>query len=107
MSIPTEYTIRLATENVGDALREHADRRLFFALRRFGDKVRNVAVRIVDLNGPRKGRDSRCTIMAQLSDSSSIVVEATTAWPTASITLACRRLNEAIRRHVAKARRRA
>lgn len=106
MSIPTEYTMRLATASVDDALREHADRRLFFALRRFSDKVRRVIVRVVDLNGPRKGEDSRCTLQAELSDSSSIVVEATTAWPTASVTLACHRLKEAIRRHVAKTRRR-
>ena len=105
MSIPLEYVMRVANPAVAKRLREHAEHRLFFALRRFEPKVRRVAVRVVDENGPRKGVDTRCTIQATLADSSRIVVEAITAWPTASVTRASQRLNEAVRRHFGRMKR--
>lgn len=38
-------------------LREHLERRLAFALGRFGDEVRQVHARLADLNGPKGGVD--------------------------------------------------
>lgn len=102
MQIPVDFVIRSTVDPA--AFREHASRRLFFALRRFEDRVRRVTVRLEDLNGPKRGVDSRCAITAELTEGRPLVVEATTAWPTASMTEAARRLNEAIRRDVAKAR---
>jgi hypothetical protein len=43
-------------------LREHAERRILFALSRFADRVREVRVRLRDVNGPRGGADKQCTI---------------------------------------------
>jgi ribosome-associated translation inhibitor RaiA len=49
-----------------DDLRDHADRRLRFALGRFGDRIDRVTVRLEDVNGPRGGIDKRCRIEVSL-----------------------------------------
>ena len=103
MDVPIDFVIRFARATDSDALRSYAERRLAFALRRFEDRVRRVLVRLGDTNGPRKGIDSRCSITLQLRAGRHIDVEAETAWPFASITLAAKRLNEALRRELEKA----
>jgi len=50
------------------------------------------------LNGPRRGVDSRCSMTVDLIDGRRIFVNATTAWPFASVTQAVHRLNRAMRR---------
>lgn len=47
-----------------EALRQHCERRLRFALGPASGKLRSVAVRLSDVNGPRGGVDKRCTIRA-------------------------------------------
>jgi len=103
MDVPIDFVIRSASVADPDALRTYAERRLAFALRRFDNRARRVLVRLGDTNGPRRGVDSRCSIMLQLHDGRQIDVEAVTAWPYASITLAAKRLNEALRRELEKA----
>lgn len=49
-----------------DALRAYAERRLLFALSRFGGKVASVMLRLDDVNGPRGGPDKRCRVIAHL-----------------------------------------
>ena len=80
-------------------LREYARRRLAFAVSRFRHRIREVRVRLLDENGPRRGVDSRCSIEADLVDGGSLFVEATAAWPFAAVTLAAGRLREALRRN--------
>lgn len=96
--IPIEYVGRVSTVVPPSILEEFASHRLYFALRRFRDQVRRVTVRLVDENGPRGGVDSRCVVTVEFHHGESIVVEATTAWPTASMTAAAKRVNEVIRR---------
>ena len=79
-------------------LRDYAERRLAFALRRFQQQIRNVRVRLVDLNGPKRGIDARCSVIAELTTGRQLFVEATTAWPFASVTEAAAKLSEALRR---------
>ena len=98
MDIPIDFLIRAGHVGTTEALREHAERKLSFALRRFHDQVRHITVRIVDVNGPRRGVDSRCSITADLIDGPRLFVDATAAWPFAAITHAARRLSEAVRR---------
>jgi ribosomal subunit interface protein len=45
-----------------DSLREHAERRVESAIRRFGDRIVAVQIRLADLNGPRGGIDKLCRI---------------------------------------------
>jgi putative sigma-54 modulation protein len=103
MEIPIDFVIRSVSPADPDALRAYAERRLAFALRRFENRTRRVLVRLGDINGPRRGVDARCTITLHMRDGRHIDVEAVTAWPSASITLAAKRLNEALRRGIEKA----
>ncbi len=48
----------------GRELTEYVNRRLGFALGRFGDAVKRVRVVIEDVNGPRGGLDKRCVVTA-------------------------------------------
>ncbi len=103
MDVPIDFVMRSASATDPGALRAYAERRLGFALRRFENRARQITMRLGDINGPRRGIDSRCSITLQLHDGRHIDVEATTAWPFASITLAAKRLNEALRRELEKA----
>src|SRR5688572_31356336 len=106
METQMEFLVRGSRSETTEVLREYAIRRLSFAVRRFRHRVRHVTVRLVDVNGPRRGVDSRCTITADLVDGRPLFAEATAAWPFAAITLAAGRLGEALRRdtdrHVAR-----
>lgn len=102
MDIQIEFLVRGARTDTAETLRQYALRRLSFALRPFRHRVRHVAVRLVDENGPRRGVDSRCSITADLVDGRQLFAEATAAWPFAAITLAAGRLNEALRRNAGR-----
>jgi len=56
---------------VTTVLREYIDRRLHFALGRFGPAIDHVIVRVGDINGPRGGVDKRCQIVVKLRASGS------------------------------------
>ena len=98
MDTQIEFLVRSEQSHTTETLREYALRRLSFAVKRFEHRVRQVTVRLVDENGPRRGVDSRCSITADLVDGAQVFVEATAAWPFAAITLAAGRLSEALRR---------
>ena len=98
MDMRVEFSRRGGRSDTTKALHEYALRRLSFAVRRFQPRVRHVKVRLVDVNGPRGGVDSRCSITADLVDGAQLFVEATAAWPFAAITLAAGRLSETLRR---------
>ena len=100
MEQPIEFVIRAGRPDTIETLREYASHRLSLALRRFENRIRRVIVRISDLNGPRRGVDSKCSITVDLVDGRRIFVDATTAWPYASVTHAASRLNEALRREI-------
>ena len=56
-----------------ECLREHAERRLQFALSWVG--VRAVRVCLFDVNGPRGGNDKRCRIQIPMRGAPNVVVE--------------------------------
>lgn len=47
-----------AQETVG----EYVQRRLAFALGRFGDRIQGASVKLEDVNGPKGGADKQCSI---------------------------------------------
>ena len=102
MTHPIEFVIRTGRPDTIDTLREYAAHRLFLALRRFENRIRQVTVRISDLNGPKRGVDSRCSIAVDLVDGRRLFADATTAWPFASVKRAASRVNEALRRELHK-----
>jgi len=103
MDVPIDFVVRSASVTDPDTLRTYVERRLDFALRRFEHRSHRVMVRLGDINGPRRGVDSRCSITLELRDGRRIDVEGITAWPFASITLAAKRLNEGLRRELERA----
>src|SRR5262245_60306206 len=95
---PIDVFIRAGRPDTTEALRAYATRRLSFTLRRFHHVCQRVTVRLVDLNGPRRGVDARCSITADLADGRRLYVDATRAWPFAAITDAARRLAHVVSR---------
>jgi putative sigma-54 modulation protein len=53
----------------------HIKRRVRFALSRFAHRITRVAVRLVDINGPRGGVDKRCRVLIELQGNSPVLVE--------------------------------
>lgn len=87
-----------------DALRGYAERRLLFALGRFGRKVLAVTMRLDDLNGPRGGSDKRCQIIAQLSPRGDVRVEELDGDLYAAISRGAERLDRAVARETKRRR---
>ena len=69
------FEIRGRDISIGHALRDHIERRLRFALDRFARRIKQVNVKLGDLNGPRGGIDKCCKVAISLDCSSPIVVE--------------------------------
>ena len=57
-----------------NGLREHAERRLQFALGWADEHLRQVSVRLSDENGPRGGEDKRCRIQITFRGAPSVVI---------------------------------
>ena len=80
------------------------ERRLSFALSRFGGRVRAVSVGLTDLNGPRGGIDKRCSMQARLAPRGSVRVEDTDSDLPAAIDRAATRLARAVTRALERRR---
>jgi ribosome-associated translation inhibitor RaiA len=69
--------IRSKDFSVTNAIREHARRRMNFALDYFAidrfRKIRRVVVRVGDLNGPKGGEDKFCRITAEVGHGTVVV----------------------------------
>jgi putative sigma-54 modulation protein len=61
------------------ALHSHAERRLRSAVNRGGERIRKIAMRLSDVNGPRGGADKRCRLQVVLTGLPDVVVEDTQA----------------------------
>ncbi len=85
-------------------LLEHVERRLRFALSRFGQRIRLAAVQLADLNGPRGGVDKQCKVTVTLSPSGKVMVEATDADLHTSIDLAADRAERSVTRELERRR---
>ncbi len=81
-----------------DGLREFVERKLHFALGRFGQRVRHVRVRLTDVNGPRNGEDIRCLIHADLAPGGTLTIEEQRSDPFAAVTRAASRASERLAR---------
>lgn len=80
--------------------REYVQRRLQFALARFSTRIREVGVRLVDVNGDRGGTDQYCRILAHMIPSGTIVIEDMDANPLAAIDRAADRAGRAVAREL-------
>jgi len=56
-------------------LRDHVERRLTFALSRFGSQVTRTSVYLTDTNGPKGGVDKSCQIVVRLRGMGDVVAD--------------------------------
>jgi hypothetical protein len=86
----------------GEQLLELARRRAGFALDRFGDLVRDVEIRLRDVNGPRGGPGIACLTRLRLTTGGGVVAESSACTPEVGIALALERLAGRLRRQVSR-----
>ena len=70
-----QIDVRARRIELDEALRAHVERRLRFALSRFGGCIAKVTVRFDDANGTRGGVDKQCDIDVALRPSGNVRVE--------------------------------
>lgn len=84
-----------------DALADHTQRRLRFALKHATDRVQQVTVRLADINGPRGGVDKRCSVHLVMNGIPDIVTEDTEADMYVAINRAVDRVGRTVLRRMA------
>lgn len=87
-----------------EALREHAERRLRFALARRAEVLEGVWVRLTDENGPRGGVDKTCRTELRLRGLAPLVVEAKDTDLYAAVDRAAARAARALARELGRTR---
>lgn len=85
---------------VSDALYTQAERRLRFALGRFGSRVLQATVLVSDANGPRGGIDKHCRITVTLSSARQVMVEVMDADLSSAVDRAAGRSGRAVAREL-------
>lgn len=96
--------VRATQRRVGATLRHHVERRLSFALGRFGRHIQAVKVQLSDLNGPRGGVDQRCRVEVSLASGGRLIVEDTQSYLYAAVSRAAERVGRVVARQLAKQR---
>lgn len=96
--------VRARALNLTGAHRAEADRRLLFALGRFGRQVQSVILRMDDVNGPRRGSDKRFQISARLLRGETVRIEGRHEDVYGAINQAADRLGRAVARVLARRR---
>jgi len=71
-----EVDIRGKGLYVTRVLSTYIQRRLVFALGRFGRRIERVSVRIEDMNGPKRGIDKLCRVVVVVPHSATAVTQA-------------------------------
>ena len=99
-----KFDIRARGVELDESLRSHVDRRLRFALTRFGRRLAHVHVLLQDVNGPRGGVDTLCKVRVELSPRGGIVIRDVSSDPFAAVSRAADRASRSIARHVGQLR---
>ena len=87
-------------------LPDHIERRLRFALTRFGDRVERVVVFLKDRNGPRGGVDKVCRILAKVRGCGTTMAAVVDADWIAAVDRATTRVGHTVSRELERTRRR-
>jgi len=87
-----------------NSLRNHAKRRLRFALACCDDRIKQAVMRLSDINGPRGGADKRCHLQVILTGLPDVVVEDTEADLYIAINRATDRAGRTVGRRLARQR---
>ena len=89
---------------LGEALREHIERRVYFALSRFSPRISRISVTVEDVNGPRGGIDKRCCIVVKLDRVEELQVEITDADVYDAVAAAADRVGRSVQRKLDRRR---
>ena len=89
--------IRTKDGRLSRSLEEQLERRLHFALARFGGRIRRISAFLEDINGPRGGEDQHCKIEVSLVPSGSIMAEATDVEVASAVGRAAERVARRVR----------
>jgi putative sigma-54 modulation protein len=89
-----------------DEIRACVERRVAFALGRFGSRIRHVTVWLSDVNGPRGGPDKSCQVSVTLVPGGQVTVAAGRAESLEAIGRAVERAGRAVARELARRRER-
>jgi putative sigma-54 modulation protein len=81
-----------------DALREYVERRIHFALSRFGSELERVAIRLTKTDGSQGASQKQCQIVIRLLPSGSVSVVATHADLFGAIDRAVERAGQSVQR---------
>jgi ribosomal subunit interface protein len=87
-----------------DALRNHIERRLKFALRFGEEDINKVVLRLSDINGPRGGVDKCCQVLAVVNGMNDVVVTDIEDDMYSAINRASHRAGRTIRKKLARRR---
>ena len=98
--------VRASSVTLTGAQAERLDRRLSFALGRFGAEVESVQVSLADLNGPRGGIDKSCRMTARLTSGGRIHVQDVGGSLDALIDRSADRLGHSVSRELGRRRER-
>ena len=99
-----QINIQARNFSLTDALRSHAERRLRFALTCCDDHIKQVVMRLSDINGPRGGADKRCHLQVVLTGLPDVVVKDTEADLYVAIDRATDRAGRTVGRRLARQR---
>lgn len=83
---------------------DHVDRRLHFALARFGPRIARATVALEDVNGPRGGVDKACRIVVRLRSGGDIVASVDDVDWHAAVDRATTRIGQSVAREVTRSR---
>ncbi len=90
---------------LSEALHAQVERSVRFALGSLSGRVRNVVVRLQDVNGPRGGIDKRCLMRAYVTGSAPVVIAHDEADLYVAIDRAADRMGRAVSRRAEQASR--
>ena len=96
--------IQARNTEVSRTFEEWIERRLLFALSRFGDRIRRVTALMEDINGPRGGVDKRCRVTVRARGAWTVTVRDLDADLHSVISRAVARAGHAVSRRVARRR---
>lgn len=99
-----EIQLRSSHIDLDDTLREHVERRLHFSLARFGNHIQRVRVQMLDINGPRGGKDKCCRIEIRMQGTPGVFVEDTDTDLLAAIDRAADRAGRAVARLIERSK---
>lgn len=87
-----------------DFLPDHIERRLRFALARFGSRVERVIVFLHDRNGPRGEIDKVCRVLARVQGCGVITAAVIDSEWTAAVDRSINRVGHTVSRHLGRLR---